>query len=139
MNIFRTHNCAELDEGFEGKEATLSGWVHRKRDHSHLFFIDLRDNYGITQILLDDTKGELIEVVKRIRNESVITVTGTVQARSLDTINDNIKTGRIELLAHHIEIESAAEPLPFPVNLESPEPEDLRLRYLSSLQNLQLT
>ena len=129
MHRFRTHNCGELNKRFEGKQAKLSGWIHRKRDHGHLFFIDLRDNYGVTQILLDDTKAELIEVAKRIKNESVITVTGRVQSRSADTINDNIQTGQIELLANNIDIESEAQPLPFPVNLDSQEPEDIRLRY----------
>jgi len=93
MHAYRTHTCAELRLADVGKTVRLSGWVHRKRDHGHLLFVDLRDHYGITQIVAD-TDSPAFRTLDRIRVESVVTVEGEVVARSPDTVNPNLATGR---------------------------------------------
>ena len=112
MHEYRTHNCNELQISDVDKEVKLSGWVHRRRDHGNLVFIDLRDHYGITQIVFTDQNPQLMEDASRLRYESVITVKGTVVARSNDTINDTLSTGHIEVLAGEFIVESAADTLP---------------------------
>ena len=107
--------------------ARLSGWVFRKRDHGSLLFIDLRDHYGVTQIVVQPDSA-FFETCQRIRLESVITVTGTVSLRSPDTINPNLPTGEVELRAHDVTIQSAADPLPFQIASDEEVPEELRLR-----------
>jgi aspartyl-tRNA synthetase len=129
MNKYRTHNCNELNINHALKEVKLSGWVHRRRDHGNLVFIDLRDNYGITQIVFGDENKALMEKASHLRYESVITVTGTVLARSPSTINDNLTTGQVEILAKNFHIESEAETLPFSVNSDQEAPEETRLKY----------
>src|SRR6476620_9283623 len=114
MHAFRTHSCAELSLGDVGKTVRLSGWVHRKRDHGHLLFVDLRDHYGITQIVTD-TDSPAFKVLDRIRVESVVTVEGEVVARSKETVNPNLPTGEIEVRAGAITVQSAASELPMPV------------------------
>lgn len=126
-NKYRTHNCDQLTKAHIGQEVKLSGWINRKRDHGKLLFIDLRDHYGITQIVLDDE--DLIESASKINNESVITITGSVTARSQDAVNLNISTGEIEILATQVVLESEAKALPFSVNANQDLPEELRLTY----------
>ncbi len=128
MHRYRTHTCGALRSGDAGTEARLSGWVHRKRDHGNLLFIDLRDHAGITQCVVDVT-APVFEGAEAVRVESVITVTGPVVRRSAETINPELPTGEIELVMHKIEVQSAAEVLPMPVNAESEFPEETRLRY----------
>ncbi len=128
MHAYRTHNCAELRLAEEGKTARLSGWVHRKRDHGQLLFVDLRDHYGVTQCVID-VSSPLFSVVDALRLESVVTITGRVVARSADTLNPNLATGEIELAIGVIEVQSEAATLPFPVNTEAEYPEDMRLAY----------
>lgn len=118
MHKYRTHNCNELQISDVRKEVKLSGWVHRRRDHGNLVFIDLRDHYGITQIVFTDQNQQLMEDASRLRYESVITVRGTIVARSNDTINDTLPTGHIEVLAGEFIVESAADTLPFVINTE---------------------
>lgn len=129
MHKYRTHNCNELQISDVGKEVKLSGWVHRRRDHGNLVFIDLRDHYGITQIVFTDQNQQLMEDASRLRYESVITVRGTVVARSNDTINDTLPTGHIEVLAGEFIVESAADTLPFVINTEKDAPEETRLKH----------
>ncbi|MFN2258868.1 MAG: OB-fold nucleic acid binding domain-containing protein, partial [Parasphingopyxis sp.] len=128
MHAYRTHNCAELRSHNVGEEVRLSGWVHRKRDHGDLVFIDLRDHFGITQIVTE-VDGPAFATIEKLRAESVITVTGKAVARSGDLINPKLDTGEIEVVAQAVEVQSAAEELPMPVAGEADYPEDIRLRY----------
>ncbi|MFY9589767.1 aspartate--tRNA ligase [Rickettsia endosymbiont of Halotydeus destructor] len=129
MHKYRTHNCNELQIAHVGAEVKLSGWVHRRRDHGNLVFIDLRDHFGVTQLVFTDQDPKLMDAASRLRYESVITITGTVVARSNDTINDTLTTGQIEILVKEFIIESAAETLPFVINVEKEAPEDVRLKH----------
>ena len=128
MHAYRTHNCAELRASHVGDTVKLSGWVHRKRDHGHLLFVDLRDHYGITQIVAD-TDSPAFKILDRIRVESVVTVEGQVVARSAETVNPNLSTGEIEVRAGEVVVQSAAAELPMPVFGEQDYPEEIRLRY----------
>lgn len=129
MHKYRTHNCNELKNSDVGAEVKLSGWVHRRRDHGNLVFIDLRDHYGITQIVFTDQNPQLMDDASRLRYESVVTVIGKVVARSEETINNTLPTGHIEVLAGEFIIESAADTLPFVINTEKDAPEDSRLKH----------
>jgi aspartyl-tRNA synthetase len=128
MHLFRTHTCGSLRQEDAGHTVRLSGWVHRKRDHGQLLFIDLRDHYGLTQCVIDSDSPYFSEA-ESIRNESVITLTGQVVERMGDTINPQLPTGSIELLVDTLKIESLADPLPLQVNGSGDFPEDTRLRY----------
>jgi aspartyl-tRNA synthetase len=128
MHKYRTHTCGELRNTHTGITARLSGWVFRKRDHGSLLFIDLRDRYGITQIVIQPDC-PFFELSRRIKLESVITVTGIVRRRSEDTVNPKIPTGEVELLATELEVLNPAEPLPFPIDTSEDLPEELRLKY----------
>jgi aspartyl-tRNA synthetase len=128
MHVYRTHTCGVLRLADAGQTVRLSGWVHRKRDHGQLLFIDLRDHYGITQCVID-VSSPLFDAADALRLETVITVGGKVTARSDDTINPNLPTGEVELVIAELTVQSAAEVLPFPVNSEAETPEDLRLTY----------
>ncbi len=128
MHTYRTHNCSELRSQDVGENVRLSGWVHRKRDHGDLVFVDLRDNFGITQIVTE-VDGPAFATLESLRSESVITVTGKVVARSDDLINAKLNTGEIEVRAESVEVQSAAEELPMPVAGEADYPEDIRLKY----------
>jgi aspartyl-tRNA synthetase len=128
MHAYRTHTCGALRLADSGETARLSGWVHRKRDHGQLLFIDLRDHYGITQCVID-ISSPLFTAADALRLESVMTVTGRVTARSPDTINPKLDTGEVELVIAEIEVQSEAEPLPFPVNTDADYPEEMRLVY----------
>jgi len=128
MHQYRTHTCGELGQGHVGQEARLSGWVHRKRDHGGLLFIDLRDHYGLTQCVIEP-ESPLFAEVERLRQESVITVTGPVVARTPDTVNANLATGAVEIRIADLVVQSTAEELPLPVFGEPEYPEDLRLKY----------
>jgi len=128
MHPYRTHNCAELRAEHVGSEVRLSGWVHRKRDHGNLLFVDLRDHYGITQIVTD-VDAPAFKAIEGVRAESVITVTGDVVARAQDAVNPNLATGMIEVRARAVAVQSSASELPMPVAGEAEYPEDIRLRY----------
>ncbi len=131
MHKYRTHNCAELNKNNIGQAAKLSGWVHSKRDHGSLIFIDLRDHFGITQLVIDQQNTKLdLNVIASIKLESVITVIGEVVARVVEAINPNIETGEIEVKIQELHIESLAEQIPFQVNSDNENyPEELRLKY----------
>jgi aspartyl-tRNA synthetase len=128
MHPYRTHNCGELRSEQVGVVARLSGWVHRKRDHGQLLFIDLRDHYGITQIVFQPEAPFFAEA-EALRLESVITVTGKVVARSPETVNPKLATGEVELVAESFMVDSPADLLPLQVNAERDFPEETRLRY----------
>ncbi|RNJ61549.1 MAG: aspartate--tRNA ligase [Porphyrobacter sp. IPPAS B-1204] len=128
MHPYRTHTCAQLSSDHVGQTVRLSGWIHRKRDHGGVLFVDLRDHYGITQIVADSDSPAL-PVLEGLRVESVITIEGTVKARMAETVNANLSTGAIEIFARGITVQSAAEELPMPVADEQPYPEDIRLKY----------
>src|SRR3954447_15761986 len=127
MHAYRTHTCAELRKSNVGETVRLSGWVHRKRDHGHLLFVDVRDHYGLTQIVAD-TESPAFKVLDRIRVESVVTVDGKVVARSPETVNASLATGEIEVRAGDVTIQSEAVELPMPVATEADYPEDIRLK-----------
>jgi aspartyl-tRNA synthetase len=128
MHPYRSHNCGALRAPDVGQSVRLSGWVHRVRDHGGLLFIDLRDHYGITQIVADPDS-PAFATAETVRSEWVIKVDGEVRARSAETINPNLPTGEIEIFANSIEILSKAAELPLPVFGEQDYPEDIRLRY----------
>src|ERR1051326_6265213 len=128
MHAYRTHTCGALRLSDAGQSARLSGWVHRKRDHGQLLFVDLRDHYGITQCVID-VSSPLFAAAEALRLESVVTMTGRVTKRSEDTINPSLPTGEVELVIDALEVQSVAEPLPFPVNTDAEYPEDMRLTY----------
>jgi aspartyl-tRNA synthetase len=128
MHAYRTHTCGALRLTDAGQPARLSGWVHRKRDHGQLLFIDMRDHYGVTQCVID-ISSPLFPAADALRLESVVTMTGRIAARSADTVNPKLDTGEVELAITDIAVQSEAEPLPFPVNAEAEYPEDMRLAY----------
>ena len=128
-SVYRTHTCGQLRPEHVGQQARLSGWVQRKRDHGNLLFIDLRDHYGVTQVVVDSSS-PVFKTAESVRNESVITVTGKVVAREPSTVNAKLATGAVELDAAELVVQSMADPLPIPVYQENDTtPEELRLKY----------
>ena len=128
-SVYRTHTCGQLRPEHVGQQARLSGWVQRKRDHGNLLFIDLRDHYGVTQVVVDSSS-PVFKAAEGVRNESVITVTGKVVAREPSTVNAKLATGAVELDAAELIVQSMADPLPIPVYQENDTtPEELRLKY----------
>lgn len=128
MHLYRSHTCAALSSANVGETVRLSGWVHRKRDHGGVLFVDLRDHYGITQIVADEDSPAL-KLLDGLRVESVVTIDGEVKARSAGTVNPNLPTGEIEVFARSATVQSRAEELPMPVAGEQEYPEETRLRY----------
>ena len=128
MNKFRTHTCAELNEKDIGKDIFLSGWIHRKRDHGNLLFIDLRDHYGVTQCVIENND-RCFPILEKTRPESVVKISGKVVKRSMGTENLDLKTGKVEVNIKDVEILSEAKELPIPVFGEQDYPEDLRLKF----------
>ena len=128
MNKYRSHNCSELSETEINKTVHLSGWLHRKRDHGNLLFIDLRDHYGITQCVIEN-KNDFFPILERTKPESVLKISGKVIKRSSETENLDLKTGKIEVSISSVEVLSNAKELPLPVFGEQDYPEDIRLKY----------
>ena len=128
MNKFRTHNCSELSEKDLDKKVVISGWLHRRRDHGNLIFIDIRDHYGITQCVTENNN-KFFSILEKIKPESVLKITGKVIKRKKETENLELKTGKIELKIQNLEILSSAKELPIPVFGEQDYPEDIRLKY----------
>ena len=128
MHQFRTHKCNELSIANINTTVKLSGWIHRKRDHGSLIFVDLRDYFGITQCVVDQSSS-FFKIIEELKIESVITITGLVIARSSDTINTDLQTGSIEVDIQNIVVENSAKVLPFLVADEDNSPEDIRLKY----------
>src|SRR5690606_20055367 len=126
MHAYRTHTCGALRSTDAGANVRLSGWIHRKRDHGGLLFIDLRDHYGLTQLVLHpETPG--FDVVERLRAESVIKIDGEVVLREGSTVNANLPTGEVEVRVLSLEVLSEAAELPMPVFGEQEYPEEIRL------------
>ena len=128
MNKYRTHNCSELSEKEINKKVHLSGWLHRKRDHGNLLFIDLRDHYGMTQCVIENNNN-FFPILEKSKPESVIKISGKVVKRTSGTENLDLKTGKIEIVIESVEILSNAKELPMPVFGEQDYPEDIRLKY----------
>ena len=128
MHEYRTHRCGDLRIEHAGEKVRLSGWIHRKRDHGNLLFVDLRDHYGVTQCVVDSSS-PIFGVVEDARNETVICVTGKVVPRSDETINSSIPTGEVELVIKEVEVLGPAEPLPLQVNSDEDYGEETRLRF----------
>jgi len=128
MNKYRSHNCSELTENDSGKKVYLSGWLHRKRDHGNLLFVDLRDHFGLTQCVIENNN-KYFKILESLRSESVIKVYGVVAKREAGTENKDLETGTVEIQIEDIEILSEAKDLPMPVFGEQDYPEDIRLKY----------
>jgi aspartyl-tRNA synthetase len=128
MHRYRSHTCAALRKSDTGANVRLSGWVHRVRDHGGVLFIDLRDHYGLTQVVADPDS-PAFKIAETVRGEWVIRIDGVVKERMADTINPNLGTGEIEVFAQEIEVLSSAKELPLPVFGEPDYPEDVRLKY----------
>ena len=128
MHKYRTHTCSELTKKDTGKKVKLSGWVHRKRDHGNLLFFDLRDHYGLTQCVTENSS-DFFKEIEKVKPETVVCVTGEVIKRSKDTINKDLSTGEIEISLKSFEVLSVALDLPMPVFGEQDYPEEIRLKY----------
>ncbi|WP_022727412.1 aspartate--tRNA ligase [Fodinicurvata sediminis] len=128
MHPYRTHSCGQIRASDAGTQVRLSGWVHRKRDHGQLLFVDLRDHFGLSQCVID-VSAEIFPQVEAVRLESVVTVTGTVVRRSDETINPNLPTGEVEVRIESFEVQSQAEQVPLQVNSDEDAGEEFRLRY----------
>ena len=128
MNKYRSNNCSELTEKDKNKKVILSGWVHRKRDHGNLLFIDLRDHFGLTQCVIEN-KNKYFSILEKIKPESVISIKGKVVLRASGTENTELMTGKIEINIESVKILSNANELPMPVFGEQEYPEEIRLKY----------
>jgi aspartyl-tRNA synthetase len=127
MHAYRTHTCGQLRSAHVGSSVKLSGWVYRKRDHGNLLFVDLRDHYGITQVVVD-RDSQAFKLIEGIKLESVICIDGEVRARGSDRVNPEIPTGEIEVKATGVELLSEASEVPFPIFGNSEYPEEMRLK-----------
>ena len=128
MNKYRSHNCSELNEKDVGKTISLSGWLHRKRDHGNLLFIDIRDHFGLTQCVIEN-KNKFFSILEKLKPESVLTIEGKVAKREKGTENLELPTGKIEVVIQSVKILSEAKELPMPVFGDQEYPEDIRLKY----------
>src|SRR5215475_14594977 len=126
----RSHYCGQVNEQLVGQEVTVAGWVHRRRDHGGVIFVDLRDRDGLLQIVFDPDSAAVFKEAERLRNEFVVKVTGRVRARPAGTVNPNLASGRVELLAAELEVLNRSEPLPFQLDEQVSEEVRLRYRYL---------
>ena len=128
MNIYRTHNCYQLNAKNDGEEVILSGWIHKKRDHGNLLFLDLRDHYGITQCVIQNDNPNF-NLIEKTSLETVVRVSGIASKRSVETINKDLLTGEIEIKVSNFEILSHCKELPMPVFSDQDYAEDIRLKY----------
>jgi len=128
LSKYRSHNCGELNISHKNQKAVLSGWINKKRDHGNLLFLDLRDNYGITQCVVDK-ENLIFEKLEKLPLETVIKLTGKVIERTKETINSNLPTGEIEVSIETYEILGATKELPMPVFSDQEYSEEIRLKY----------
>ena len=128
MNKYRTHTCGELNISNKGQKIILSGWINKKRDHGNLLFIDLRDNYGLTQCVVDN-ENKVFKEIENLPLETVLKITGKVIERNKDTINENLSTGEIEVSIIDFEILGQTKELPMPVFSDQEYSEEIRLKY----------
>jgi aspartyl-tRNA synthetase len=126
----RTHYCGQVDERLLGQEVTVAGWVHRRRDHGGVIFVDLRDREGLLQIVFHPDLAAVFAEAERLRNEFVVSVTGTVRERPAGTVNPHLASGKVELVAARLELLNRSEPLPFQLDEQVGEEVRLRYRYL---------
>ena len=126
----RSHYCGQIDDSLLEQTVTVAGWVHRRRDHGGVIFIDLRDRDGLVQVVCDPDAPELFAVAESLRNEFVVSITGLVRLRPAGTANANLASGKVELLARRIELLNRSEPLPFQLDEQVSEEVRLRYRYL---------
>ena len=129
MNKYRSHHCNELRKKDVGNKVLLSGWINKKRDHGNLLFIDLRDNYGITQCIIDKRKSFFQYAIEKIQLETVIKIEGKVVNRSNETINKEIDTGEVEVAIDNFKILGTCKELPMPVFSDQEYAEEIRLKY----------
>src|SRR5258708_36787561 len=120
----------QVNESLTGKVVTVAGWVHRRRDHGGVIFVDLRDREGLLQVVFDPDRAAMFAMAERVRNEFVLKITGLVRVRPPGTANTHLKSGQVELLCHELEILNRSEPLPFQLDEHVSEEERLRYRYL---------
>ena len=128
MTKYRSHNCNELNLTHKGSQIILSGWINKKRDHGNLLFIDLRDNYGITQCVIDKSNN-IFKNIEKLPLETVLKIEGQVVDRSKETINPNISTGEIEISIKNFQVLGATKELPMPVFSDQEYAEEIRLKY----------
>jgi aspartyl-tRNA synthetase len=126
----RSHYCGQVDEQLLGREVQVAGWVHRRRDHGGVIFVDLRDREGLLQIVFNPDAAEVFAEAERLRNEYVVSCAGTVRERPAGTVNPNLASGKVELIARRIELLNRSEPLPFQLDEQVGEEVRLRYRYL---------
>ena len=128
MNKYRTHNCGELTKKNKSEDIILSGWINKKRDHGNLLFVDLRDNYGLTQCVIDKSNS-FFKDLEKLQLESVIKVEGIVVERSKDTINSELQTGEIEIKIEKFDVLGHCKELPMPIFSTQDYAEEIRLKY----------
>ena len=128
MNKYRTHNCGDLSKKNKDQDVILSGWIHKKRDHGNLLFVDLRDNYGLTQCVIDKSN-KFFKELEKTQLESVVKINGKIVERSKETINQDLKTGEIEVNIISFEILGYCKELPMPIFSEQDYAEEIRLKY----------
>src|ERR1700741_1573395 len=126
----RSHYCGQVNERLLGREGTVAGWVHRRRDHGGVIFVDLRDREGLLQIVFNPDAAQAFAEAERLRNEYVVSCTGTVRERPAGTVNPHLASGKVELIARRIELLNRSEPLPFQLDEQVGEEVRLRYRYL---------
>ena len=126
----RTHYCGNVDEKLISQEVTVAGWVHRRRDHGGVIFVDLRDREGLVQVVFDPDSKDVFGEAERLRSEFVIQVKGKVRSRPTGTVNANLKSGQVELLARELTVLNRSEPLPFQLDEHVSEEVRLKYRYL---------
>ena len=127
--MMRSHYCGQLNESLDGQEVTLCGWVHRRRDHGGVIFLDVRDREGLAQVVFDPDRAETFAKADRVRSEFVVKITGKVRLRPEGARNPNMASGSIEVLGYELEVLNQAETPPFPLDEYSDVGEETRLRY----------
>src|SRR5262245_18705428 len=125
----RSHFCGQVEQGLVGREVSVAGWVHRRRDHGGVIFVDLRDFTGMLQVVVDPGRAEVFAEAERLRSEFVLRVRGQVRARPAGTTNANLASGQVELLAQEIEVLNRSEALPFQLDEAEHVSEERRLQY----------
>ena len=127
--MMRSHYCGQLNESLDGQEITLCGWVHRRRDHGGVIFLDIRDREGLAQVVFDPDRAETFAKADRVRSEYVVKITGKVRLRPAGAVNPNMASGAIEVLGYELDVLNEAETPPFPLNEYTDVGEETRLRY----------
>jgi aspartyl-tRNA synthetase len=135
----RTHYCGQVNQTLAGQAVAVVGWVHRRRDHGGVIFVDLRDREGLVQIVCNPDAVEVFASAEKLRNEYVVRVEGQVRERPAGTVNANLPSGRVEIVASSVEIINRADPLPFQLDEQVSEEVRLRYRYLDLRREVMTT